>query len=486
MMFATLVRKSSVIQVLTPMSRLWGRPSCRHVATSRLQVSFRTFLLRSPTHPLSQGASCLPACRQSSAEPMNFHLRNMRPQQASAEPVNFHLRNMRPQQASAEPVNFHLRNMRPQQASAEPMNFHLRNMRPQQASAEPTNFHLCNMRPQQASILPRIFSRNRTFLPITLPCLTPQDVSGLVAKRHVSTETAAPPSGWYADMFGPESAPVRAAMTLLEQVHLHTGLPWWATIAMTTVALRLGLTFPLAVYQAHVIARVETLQPELARFAAELRRRVAIAGQQRGWTEKQMRAKFNVKMREFRTSLFIRDNCHPFKGSLLVWVQLPLFICVSFALRHMTGTFQGPQGAASPVLQPDMASQGALWFTDLTAADPTLLLPVLLGTLNLLIVEMHSLQQTEKTRTQKVVTNFFRGVSVVMVMVAAYMPAAMTLYWTSSSAVGLAQNILLKLPRLRKACRIPPTPRDSPTPFRDMAATARQKLRREGKPPGKS
>jgi len=114
----------------------------------------------------------------------------------------------------------------------------------------------------------------------------------------VSTEASAPTpsSGWYVDMFGPESPPVRLAMTLLEHVHLHTGLPWWATIVMTTVALRLGLTFPLAVYQAHVIARVEGLQPELARFAAALRRQVSVAGHQRGWSEKQMRSKFNVKV----------------------------------------------------------------------------------------------------------------------------------------------------------------------------------------------
>ncbi|XP_078659516.1 cytochrome c oxidase assembly protein COX18, mitochondrial-like isoform X1 [Branchiostoma floridae x Branchiostoma belcheri] len=396
-----------------------------------------------------------------------------------------------------------------------------------------TDCHTCNMRLRQSVRLLSISSRNGTFLLRTAPCLTSRNVSVLVCSRQMSTEASAvqvstettaaaaleqvstsaveqvsiettaveqvstaaaaavqvspaasAPSGLYADLFGPDSPPVQAAMTLLQSAHLQTGLPWWATIVMTTAVLRLGLTFPLAVYQAQVIARVELLAPELGRFAAALRRQVSVAGQQRGWTEKQMRRKFNLKMREFRTSLYIRDNCHPFKGSLLVWVQLPLFVCVSFALRHLTGTFQGVHGAAT--LQPDMVSQGALWFTDLTAADPTLLLPVLLGTLNLVIVEMHSLQQVEKTRTQAVLTNFFRGISVLMVMVAAYMPAAMTLYWTSSSAVGLAQNILLKLPRLRQACRIPPTPRDSPTPFRDMAATLRRKLAGKEKTAAKS
>ncbi|XP_078576715.1 cytochrome c oxidase assembly protein COX18, mitochondrial-like isoform X2 [Branchiostoma floridae x Branchiostoma japonicum] len=444
-------RKVAGLKVLAQAS--WLRClSCHQLHLSRHPSSLKNlhkktmFLPRIPTRLLSQEVSCYLPRRQAST---NFHCCNMRHELAST-------------------------------------NFHCCNMRHEQSSTGFINFSFYNMRPQQFSRSPRIFSSDRTVLLRTLPSAMSEDASRLVCRRHVSTEASAltPPSGWYVDMFGPESPPVRLAMTLLEHVHLHTGLPWWATIVMTTVALRLGLTFPLAVYQAHVIARVEGLQPELARFAAALRRKVSVTGHQRGWSEKQMRSKFNVKMREFRTQLFIQDNCHPFKATLLVWVQMPMFICVSFALRHMTGSFQG---AASACLQPDMVSQGALWFTDLTAADPTLLLPVMLGTLNLVIVEMHSLQQTEKTRTQKVVTNFFRGVSVVMVMVAAYMPAAMSLYWTSSSAVGLAQNILLKLPWLRQACRIPPTSRDSPTPFRDMAASVRQKLRRETrKPPAKS
>eukprot|EP00058_Branchiostoma_floridae_P016403 XP_002601891.1 hypothetical protein BRAFLDRAFT_86369 [Branchiostoma floridae] len=245
-----------------------------------------------PTRLLSQEVSCYLPRRQAST---NFHCCNKRHEQAS---TNFHCCNMRHEQSSTALTNFHCCNKRHEQSSTALTNFHCCNMRHEQASTGFINFSFCNMRPQQFSRSSRIFSSDRTVLLRTLPSTMSEDTSRLVCRRHVSTEASAPtpPSGWYVDMFGPESPPVRLAMTLLEHVHLHTGLPWWATIVMTTVALRLGLTFPLAVYQAHVIARVEGLQPELARFAAALRRQVSVAGHQRGWSEKQMRSKFNVKV----------------------------------------------------------------------------------------------------------------------------------------------------------------------------------------------
>eukprot|EP00058_Branchiostoma_floridae_P016401 XP_002601889.1 hypothetical protein BRAFLDRAFT_86367 [Branchiostoma floridae] len=402
--------------------------SCHQLHVSRHPSSLKNLhkktmiLPRIRTRLLSQEVSCYLPRRQAST---NFHCCNRRHEQAS--------------------TNFHCCNTRHEQASTALTNFHFCNPRHEQASTGFINFNFCNMRPQQFSRSSRIFSSDRTVLLRTLPFAMSEDASRLVCRRHVSTEASAPTpsSGWYVDMFGPESPPVRLAMTLLEHVHLHTGLPWWATIVMTTVALRLGLTFPLAVYQAHVIARVEGLQPELARFAAALRRQVAVAGHQRGWSEKQMRSKFNVKA----MSLY-------WTSSSAVGLAQNILLKLPW-LRQACRIPPTPRDSPTPfrdmAASPDMVSQGALWFTDLTAADPTLLLPVMLGTLNLVIVE------------------------------------AMSLYWTSSSAVGLAQNILLKLPWLRQACRIPPTPRDSPTPFRDMAASVRQKLRRETrKPPAKS
>ena len=42
-------------------------------------------------------------------------------------------------------------------------------------------------------------------------------------------------------------------------------------------------------------------------------------------------------MKKLVKELYIRDNCHPFKASLVAWFQMPLWLSVSFALRNMSG-----------------------------------------------------------------------------------------------------------------------------------------------------
>lgn len=41
-------------------------------------------------------------------------------------------------------------------------------------------------------------------------------------------------------------------------------------------------------------------------------------------------------MRRLVSDLYVRDNCHPFKATVLVWVQLPMWIFISVALRNFS------------------------------------------------------------------------------------------------------------------------------------------------------
>lgn len=131
------------------------------------------------------------------------------------------------------------------------------------------------------------------------------------------------------------------------------------------------------------------------------------------------RFQFQKNLRRLISQLYIRDNCHPFKASLLVWVQLPLWISISLALRNLSLDQSGKDAECGPesgpvldrcglaldqcelvlvwdlnlcvicaVLQCDLAAGGTLWFPDLTAPDSTWILPVFLGLTNLFIVEV--------------------------------------------------------------------------------------------------
>ncbi|XP_041283365.1 cytochrome c oxidase assembly protein COX18, mitochondrial isoform X3 [Onychostruthus taczanowskii] len=123
-------------------------------------------------------------------------------------------------------------------------------------------------------------------------------------------------------------------------------------------------------------------------------------------------------MRRIVTELYVRDNCHPFKATLLLWVQVPMWVCVSLALRNCS------VGALGSAVQEQFSSGGALWFTDLTAPDSTWILPLSLGLVNLLVVEIFASQtKVPVSRIQKIATNFFRAVSVVMIPIAATVPS---------------------------------------------------------------
>lgn len=269
--------------------------------------------------------------------------------------------------------------------------------------------------------------------------------------------------GWYGGLA--DSAPVHLCENFLVSVHQVSGLPWWLSIAMATASIRTFITLPLAAYQLVIIAKVEALQAEIAELAKRLRYEVSVRGAERGWTERQNRFQFKKNLRRLVSQLYIRDNCHPFKASLLVWVQLPLWVSLSLALRNLS--------LDPSALQAELAAGGALWFPDLTVPDSTWILPVCLGLTNLLIVEAFSLQRVGASRFQRLVLNGFRGFSVLMIPIAASVPSSMALYWFCSSLVGFSHNLLLRSPAVHRTLRLPG--QRSRTPYRDLLSAFRSK-----------
>ncbi|KAI3351378.1 hypothetical protein L3Q82_020191 [Scortum barcoo] len=279
-------------------------------------------------------------------------------------------------------------------------------------------------------------------------------------------------AGWYSSLS--DSAPVHLCEHFLVSVQQVSGLPWWLSIVMATMLVRTLITLPLAAYQMVIIAKVEALQVEISELAKRLRYEVSVRAKERGWMEKQSRQhderrrdaalfyllsfQFQKNLRRIISQLYVRDNCHPFKASLLVWVQLPLWVSLSLALRNLS--------LDQSALQSDLKTGGALWFPDLTLPDSTWILPICLGLTNLLIVEMFSLQRINPSRFQTFVTNFIRGFSVLMIPIAATVPSSMALYWFTSSLVGFSHNLLLRSPAIHKVLKLRTHRSDSP--YRDL------------------
>ncbi|XP_002737317.1 cytochrome c oxidase assembly protein COX18, mitochondrial-like [Saccoglossus kowalevskii] len=303
-----------------------------------------------------------------------------------------------------------------------------------------------------------------------LPCAGPFNIQTVNSSTHTSL---------YETLFYKDSPPVWFAQQVLETGHDFTNLPWWASIILTTFALRTAVTLPFAVYQHYIFARLELLQPQIAQYGRQLQVYVKQKEVDENWGKNKSRVYFKMQMKKVVTALYIRDNIHPFKASLLLWVQLPMWVFISFALRNMTGAFPGKVAQEFGPLVPSMATEGALWFPDLTLPDPFVILPIILGLSNLLVIEMHALRSTKPTKWQGRITNLFRFFSVAMVPLAAYLPTGMSLYWASSSVYGLGQNLLLKSPKMRRIFQLPHVPSESTTPYKDMMKLAKIKFLRQ-------
>ena len=86
-------------------------------------------------------------------------------------------------------------------------------------------------------------------------------------------------------------------------------------------------------------------------------------------------------------------------------------------------------------------TEGVLWMHDLSRPDRMLCLPVIFGLANLLNVELNSTKGRSVLST--VLSNLGRGMAIMFIPIAAQMPAALCLYWTTSALFTLMQNIVL-------------------------------------------
>lgn len=73
----------------------------------------------------------------------------------------------------------------------------------------------------------------------------------LQPRRTITTDR----SSWYESIA--DSTPIYLTEQLLVSAQQMTGLPWWASIVCTTLALRTAITLPLGIYQSIIIAKVQ-------------------------------------------------------------------------------------------------------------------------------------------------------------------------------------------------------------------------------------
>ncbi|KAF9103455.1 Mitochondrial inner membrane protein oxa1l [Mortierella sp. GBA35] len=224
--------------------------------------------------------------------------------------------------------------------------------------------------------------------------------------------------------------PVGGLETILEAVHISTGLPWWATIAATTVMIRTALV-PFIVKLQGNTARLHNVKPQLERLTENMK----LAKET---NDTAALARFSAQTQE----LFAKNDCNPLKSLVLPLLQAPVMISFYLALRDM---------ANLPV--PQFREGGIGWFTDLTIADPTYVLPVASSLGFLAIMELGS--EAGGVAQPKAMKNVMRVMAVAMVPLTMNFPSAIFVYWLTSNMFTASQILFFKTPAVRKFFNIP-------------------------------
>ncbi|KAI5840805.1 60Kd inner membrane protein-domain-containing protein [Morchella snyderi] len=269
-----------------------------------------------------------------------------------------------------------------------------------------------------------------------------------------------------------------ATHSLFTSLHAATGLPWYALIPLTAVLLRALITTPTTIYSRQRAFRTLALQPLVAAWQHPLAR----SAKATTTTPQQWEAATRKALRQKRTEILRRHGCQRWKAFAAPLLQLPVWVAASVTLRGMTGRdglpewWRGKAAAAAAAtassdtaaldtaagadadaldtataaaaerlipLEPSFGTEGALWFPDLLAADPLFVLPMAFSFLMFANIEMQSALHPPATRTQRVLTNTLRIVPLAALPLILDMPAALTLYWATSAAYSLVQNVVL-------------------------------------------
>lgn len=149
--------------------------------------------------------------------------------------------------------------------------------------------------------------------------------------------------------------PTAFIQSLLENVYIYTGLPWWASLVTTVLVIRIAM-LKLYIDANDMATRNGTIKPLMKPLLEKLK-------EARNNKDPEAMMKVQNERRAINSSAGIS-----MRKSLMPLIQIPLGF----------GTFRLLRGMGYlPV--PGLEVGGALWFKDLTLADPYGILPIATG-----------------------------------------------------------------------------------------------------------
>lgn len=142
---------------------------------------------------------------------------------------------------------------------------------------------------------------------------------------------------------------------VLENIHIYTGIPWWASVVATAVVLRVALFHP-TLQASDTTAKLHDVKPLLDPVRQRMVELIRQNDQVGATKEKQ------------KMSMISKQHGVQSWKAFMPMLQIPLGFGCFRVMRGMS---------ALPV--PALENEQLLWLTDLTIRDPTFLLPMATG-----------------------------------------------------------------------------------------------------------
>jgi YidC/Oxa1 family membrane protein insertase len=231
----------------------------------------------------------------------------------------------------------------------------------------------------------------------------------------------------------------------LEDIHIYTGLPWWATIVCATFAARLIL-LPMTLGTLRNAQRLRNLAPEMKMLSTQM---------------KEYGAAKNVEaQKKTQIDMFNMMQQHNVKFMSLRTMIPPGIVLMSF--------FFGLREMAEKGL-PSLKTGGTLWFTDLTVPDPYYALPAIGGALlgaTLWIAYRDSKKNPNLTADQlRMQQAMMIPLGGIMLYISIKFPAIVFLNFLPSNLCTLVINLLVKVPAVSRLWNIPPARKGNILPW---------------------
>ncbi|RKF59022.1 Mitochondrial inner membrane protein OXA1 [Golovinomyces cichoracearum] len=239
---------------------------------------------------------------------------------------------------------------------------------------------------------------------------------------------------------------------VLEHIHVYTGAPWWVSITLTAILVRVILFRPY-VASAENATRMAIVNPISKPVIDKM-----MAAQR----AKDQAAFFQYKQEQ--SLIYKRAGINPWKSGI-PFIQMILGF----------GTFRLLNGMAKlPV--PGLETGGTLWFTNLTIPDPYFILP--LATSATLHWVMRKGGETGiQTMNPKMLVVMTWGLPLISVIFTSWLPAGVQLTFFVSGILSLSQASLLRQPWLRSYFEMTPLPTSNSVKSSDVASSIKTSSR---------